>query len=582
MNNHHHTRTPQESMKTCYYELLGVESTATDQELKKAYRRKALQLHPDKNPDNPDEAHHQFSSIRAAYEVLSDPQERSWYDSHKSSILNEDNEEDYVDTGDSHIPSISTEEIYRFFNPSLFEKYDDSINGFYVVAGRLFERLAREEIQHGKYQQIPEYMKYRDDDNNVNVLDPELLKFPLFGNSKASYVDQVRVFYNVWGGFSTVKSFAWRDEYRYSTAPDRRTRRLMEKENKKLRDAARKEYNEVIKKFVAFIKRRDPRFKAGQEEYEKQRKKKQMEEYQAQLKQQAMEKLKHSTEFQEQDWQKLTNDELEDVEALLKEEYDISSDSEFDEFEDGEEELEVHEYECIICDKYFKNEQQFEIHEASKKHKKALRQMQWEMRKEGIDLGIDKDDIDLDEFETASSGLSEDEEFEELDREESGESDLEDQDKDLEEELQKMEEQLKDIEISQDVEVDDEIDSEDDNAYIPMPKKASEPVEQIDEDLLRFMERSKIDDDSEDDWGIDPKKSKKKKNKKVSREATPKAPTQSPAPEPKSNSPIITGPEKCAVCDSSFQTRNQLFKHIKSTGHAAPPTKVKKKKPKRK
>lgn len=568
-------------MKTCYYELLGVDPLATDQELKKAYRKKALLLHPDKNRDNPEEAHHQFSLVRAAYEVLSDPQERSWYDSHKSLILNDDDTIE-VETGDSHIPSISADEIYRFFNPSLFERMDDSISGFYVVAGRLFERLAREEIQHGKYQRLDEYMKFRDDDNNVNVLDPGLLKYPLFGNSKSLYVDQVRVFYNVWSGFSTVKSFAWCDEYRYSSAPDRRTRRLMERENKRFRDAARKEYNEVVKKFVGFIKKRDPRVKAGQEEYERMKKKKQMEEYETQTRVAAMEKLRHQSEFEEQDWQKLTEGELEEVEELLRQEYEVSSDSEFDEFESGEEELEVHEYECVVCDKYFKNEQQFEIHEASKKHKKAVRQLQWEMRQEGINLGIDKEDIDLDEFETASSGLLEGEERHEVEEDVIEDEDIEHSskeeigdDKDIQSELDKIEAQLKNL----DVEVDDEINSEDDEMYMP-EQKSPEPKEEIDEDLARFLERSKLDDD-DDDWAMDSKKSKKKKTKKAttSKESTPSAnPPVQEQPEPG----VPAGPEKCAVCNLSFATRNQLFKHIKDKGHAAPPPKSKKKKTKRK
>ena len=54
-------------MKTCYYELLQVESTATDLELKKAYRKKALQLHPDKNPDDIEGATARFALVRAAY-----------------------------------------------------------------------------------------------------------------------------------------------------------------------------------------------------------------------------------------------------------------------------------------------------------------------------------------------------------------------------------------------------------------------------------------------------------------------------------------------------------------------------------
>lgn len=57
--------------QTCYYELLGVSSSATDLELKKAYRRRALELHPDKNPSRVQEATALFTEIQQAYEVLS-------------------------------------------------------------------------------------------------------------------------------------------------------------------------------------------------------------------------------------------------------------------------------------------------------------------------------------------------------------------------------------------------------------------------------------------------------------------------------------------------------------------------------
>ncbi|KZV97452.1 DnaJ-domain-containing protein [Exidia glandulosa HHB12029] len=61
------------------YELLGVESSATDDEIKKAYRKKAMQHHPDKNPNDPS-AHQKFQEMAHAYDVLSDPQMRSVYD----------------------------------------------------------------------------------------------------------------------------------------------------------------------------------------------------------------------------------------------------------------------------------------------------------------------------------------------------------------------------------------------------------------------------------------------------------------------------------------------------------------------
>lgn len=66
-------------MKTDYYELLGVARNANADELKKAYRKMAMQYHPDKNPGNA-EAEHKFKEISEAYDVLRDDNRRAAYD----------------------------------------------------------------------------------------------------------------------------------------------------------------------------------------------------------------------------------------------------------------------------------------------------------------------------------------------------------------------------------------------------------------------------------------------------------------------------------------------------------------------
>jgi len=67
-----------ETNKTCLYEILGLEKTASDAEIKKAYRVRALQCHPDKNPS--EEAKLNFQKLVAAYNVLKNPESRKLYD----------------------------------------------------------------------------------------------------------------------------------------------------------------------------------------------------------------------------------------------------------------------------------------------------------------------------------------------------------------------------------------------------------------------------------------------------------------------------------------------------------------------
>ena len=67
------------SEKKDYYEVLGVPRNADPSDLKRAYRRLAMELHPDRNPNNP-EAEGRFKEASEAYQVLSDPERRASYD----------------------------------------------------------------------------------------------------------------------------------------------------------------------------------------------------------------------------------------------------------------------------------------------------------------------------------------------------------------------------------------------------------------------------------------------------------------------------------------------------------------------
>lgn len=63
-----------------YYDILQIQKASSDADVKKAYRKLAMKWHPDKNPDNSEEAARRFQDIGEAYDVLSDPEKRAIYD----------------------------------------------------------------------------------------------------------------------------------------------------------------------------------------------------------------------------------------------------------------------------------------------------------------------------------------------------------------------------------------------------------------------------------------------------------------------------------------------------------------------
>jgi DnaJ family protein A protein 5 len=316
--------------------------------IKKAYRKKALELHPDRNYGNVENATVLFAEVQAAYEVLSDPHERAWYDSHRDAILRNGDVGDDRYGPDSQVKAdYIVTLIGRLTKITLF---DDSPTGFYGSLRSAFETLAQEEDTACEWEGL------------------EYIPYPSFGGVNDSYEDVVKPFYASWSGFSTRKTFSWVDVHRYADAPDRRIRRLMEKENKRLRDEAIREYNDAVRSLVSFVRKRDPRYVPNT------------------LSEQDRQALLREAATAQAARSRAANQAKLDESSVP--EWATTQDAE-EHFVSESEESEQECYECVVCSKIFKSEKQYEAHERSKKHIKAVEQLKREMKKENKDLALD-------------------------------------------------------------------------------------------------------------------------------------------------------------------------------------------------
>ncbi|KAJ1668239.1 hypothetical protein EV178_000584 [Coemansia sp. RSA 1646] len=548
--------------RICYYDLLGVERSAGDSDLKKAYRKQALTWHPDKNHGNAEEATRIFAEIKEAYETLSDPQERAWYDNHREQILRGD---DYMAAAadndaygqaskSSNVSYVSTESLMRFFSVSSFSAFDDSSTGFYTVYRQLFDTLRNEELEI--FDPDTEYMV--DQLQNLGFGD----SFMVYDEDAAYAGGQsrsrkskrsagtgttLRDFYNFWTTFSTRKSFGWFDRFRLSDAENRQIRRLMEKENKRLREKAKNEFVETVQKLAVWLRKRDPRYKRHieaqksiQQDQEKERKRRVAEQRAAVLEsadsyvRQSWEIVEDSDDFDNY----LSEFSSGDIEKSM-DHSDAASDVYADDADivDPENDLS-----CFICDKMFKSAAQKENHEQSKKHLKAARTIRREMLREErqmskmdggkknakipvndeIDSNTPDTEIEPDPYVTASDGL---------DTSDDGSEDAV---------LAQMMSTLGASETAKENRVKGECLSEHPDTLPNSEEPASDP--------LQAEPHVQASPDTAKDNGS------QSKSKKELRRARQKNKTQ--------NETV------CNVCSKEFSSRNQLFNHIKDTGHA--------------
>lgn len=514
--------------------------------IKRAYRKKALELHPDRNYGNVEETTKAFADVQSAYEILSDPQERAWYDSHRDAILRD--EDDASGEHYEHNVRITTAndimKIFTHFRGKV--DFSNSPTGFFGMLGETFATLAREEELACEWENL------------------DKIVYPSFGYAHDDYDDVVKPFYAAWSGFATQKSFSWEDVYRISEAPDRRVRRMMEKENRRLRGEGIRQFNEAVQSLVAFVKKRDPRYKPNsQTEADRQ-------------------KILRDKAAAQAARSRAANQARQAQQEVLPEWIKPRDVLETETSDDAEDTIKEH-FECVVCKKGFKSEKQYEAHEKSKKHVRAVQHIQRQMQRDNQDLSLDKpseEAVDIEEetnsatkanepdevIDEASSadpdrGLSDIEPSDEIPKAPSDAPPSDSSEGKPEHMVDKNEESAL-RQVSSASSSDDEYTTREKieerilgghdelNSASSQSKPTSAEMEHVSDKLAAESLQEESESNPQRKLG----KAKEKREKKAAQKHT-----------------ATTGPGSefnCVLCQASFPSKTRLFKHIKSVGHA--------------
>ncbi|ODM95919.1 DnaJ subfamily C member 21 [Orchesella cincta] len=526
--------------KKCYYDVLGVERDATDDEIKKAFRKLALQLHPDKNPDRQDEAKEEFQKLQQAYETLSNPQERAWYDKHRDAVLREGFEQE----DDDFIV-----DLFPYFTSACFTGYNDEEKGFYTVYREVFELISTEELDAGCEEDIPS-----------------------FGDSLSSYDDVVGPFYGFWECYCTCKSFMWKDEYDSRRAGNRMVARMMERENKKVRAEAKKAWNQQVRALVDFVKRKDKRVQEWRAQQEVLRKEKEA----AVAKRMQEEKTKKLAERKKalESLKKEREKEQQKINVHIKEMAGVYGEA-CSEEESDEDEISC--LYCAACNKSFRTEKAFANHEKSKKHLAEVERLREELGEEESE-GEEEEDLDDEDIENESVTEEEEEEEKQDHNEQNANvtNKASSVDGDIDEDVDQIANGVDNLTVEASEEPEDH-DEPNVASFVAHSKKnkgkyrnAHMSGDSHDESApLETLAKEISDNEAEAASKGSKKKRRRAKKGEISAENVVEKNDEMEEPKSADNTPA-----KCIVCNQDFPSRSKLFRHIKSTGHAAPITVV--------
>ncbi|EZG67976.1 DnaJ domain protein [Gregarina niphandrodes] len=536
-------------MKQCYYEVLGVEQDALEEEIRKAYRKLALKLHPDKARDvNSEEAKARFQYLLEAYEILSDKHERTWYDAHRAEILGMSSE-----TG-----GLGVVNVWPYFSRACYEEEvaPDSPKNFFKVYGDLFESIHKEDVKcmgvnNGGVNSGGGGLGVCGSGLRVKTTAGHSeYNRPCFGNADTEWSD-VSSFYRDWSSFVSHYSFGHVAQWNLKDAPNRDIRKRMEQENKKAQSKAKKEYVELIRHLVEHVRRRDPRVihrqvmqarLANQIALEKEEKEKERAKQRELERQQAREEMARLEEQRRQDRQRMRA---------------LGQHFEDDEDEDTKHKRSLHM--CSWCNKSFKSDNQYQTHLNSKKHQQVVQAQEQKQQKftEKIKAGKRNKSNPADREQAADSDSDSDSDSGKQIDYESAQSGNDSNNS--------MEHDDSGVGIAKDDDIGGDSGGE----------TSDEAEEELEAFLLKGIRSSrvgrKVMDEADnrlegldmtafgttktapEPAAISAAKDKKRRRRK--------------ADEPEA--PLPPGHEKCKICGVVFPSRSKLMKHIKEKGHAA-------------
>ncbi|KAJ7335062.1 hypothetical protein JRQ81_013003 [Phrynocephalus forsythii] len=448
------------------------------------------------------------------------------YDNHREALLKGGVDGEFQD---------DSLDLIRYFTATCYSGFGDDEKGFYTVYRHVFEMIAKEE---------KESMLEEDDE-----------EFPSFGDSQSDYDTVVHCFYAYWQSFCTRKNFAWKEEYDTRQASNRWEKRAMEKENKKTRDKARKERNELVRELVAFIRKRDRRVQAHRKLLEEQNaeKLKKVEEFR---RQQKLKQAKLAEEYKEQTWMAMSNleRELQQMEAQYEKEFGDGSEEEEEEqeskenqedklSEDGDNMDFYDDLYCPACDKSFKTDKAMKNHEKSKKHREMVALLRQQLEEEEEEFSLKA---------VGENGLNsnEEEETEHVPK-------------------PKLSKKQRKKQRATVVQQDSFSDRSPEAPLDGVRQAGSDPEDGVHEESESVCKATNPEEagageamKSQGEARIEGKSAHKAKGKKT------KEAKKTPARSSSENQAMHEASLQCVTCSCEFQSRNKLFEHLKVTGHA--------------